>query len=74
MNKEEISDFLRIQAIKELHKIEIILATLYGNSPDVVSNNNNNELLSTLERQESTMASNNEDSSLGYVRYKQNFL
>jgi len=50
VNKEESSDFLRIQAIKELHKIEISLARLYGNLHDIVIDNN--EYLSTLEPQQ----------------------
>ena len=61
MSKQETSDFLRIQAIKELDKIEITLARLYGNLPDTVIGNNNNDLLSTLEPLQSTMISN-EDS------------
>jgi hypothetical protein len=40
MNKESSSDLLKIQAIKELHKIEITLAKLYGNLPDIVGNSN----------------------------------
>gem|GEM_PF-5285428 len=39
-----------MQPIKKLHKIEITLAKLYGNLPDVISNNDkNNDLLSTFE-------------------------
>jgi hypothetical protein len=43
MNKEECSDLLKIQAIKELHKIEITLARLYGNLSNVFSLNDNND-------------------------------
>jgi hypothetical protein len=44
LNKEVSSDLLKIQAIKELHKIEITLAKLYDNLSNVfpsTSNNNN---------------------------------
>lgn len=59
-NKKENSDLLKIQAIKELHKIEITLAKLYGNLPDIVDSTN--DFLSTLEPQQSTIISNNENS------------
>jgi hypothetical protein len=60
LNKQDTSDFLKIKAITELHKIEISLAKLYGNLPDVVGNNN--ELLSMLESKQSTTISNKEES------------
>lgn len=49
-----------MQAVKELHKIEITLAKLYSNMPDVLSDNNN-DFLSPLEFQQSTIVSNNEE-------------
>jgi hypothetical protein len=61
MNKNESSDLVKIQAIKELHKIEITLAKLYGNLPDILGNNNN-DLPSTLESTQLTIVSNSEDS------------
>jgi deoxyribodipyrimidine photolyase-like uncharacterized protein len=62
LNKESSSDLLKIQAIKELHKIEMSLAKLYGNLPDVVDNNNNNEFLSSFESSQSHAVTTNEDS------------
>jgi hypothetical protein len=62
LNKKENSDLLKIQAIKELHKIEISLAQLYGNLSNIVIDySNNNEYLTNLEsRQSSTTTNNNE--------------
>lgn len=49
MNKEETSDLLKIQAIKELHKIEISLAKLYGNLSNVFPSTSNTNDFSILD-------------------------
>ncbi|MGI9012269.1 MAG: hypothetical protein ACR2F1_13935 [Nitrososphaeraceae archaeon] len=63
INKEESSDFIRIQAIKELHKIEITMAKLYGNlSNGFLSINNNNDFSILDSSTTAELATNAEES------------